>query len=112
MLMGEQEMIHHITLQSILVLQTQILMSVNVEFVHTIVLTLLVLLYALVEKDSTSLLMAGLVLVDTAVNNCACFMTGHMWVCSYFALFVKRVNCLLQFKLCWFPTDFRCSEGS
>ena len=69
MLMGEQEMIHHITLQSILVLQTQILMSVNVESVHTTVLTLLVLLYALVEKDSTSLLMAGLVLVDTAVNN-------------------------------------------
>lgn len=69
MLMGEQEMIHHITLQSILVLQTQILMSVNMESVHTTVLTLLVLLYALVEKDSTSLLMAGLVLVDTAVNN-------------------------------------------
>ena len=67
--MGEQEMIHHITLQSILVLQTQILMSVNMESVHTTVLTLLVLLYALVEKDSTSLLMAGLVLVDTAVNN-------------------------------------------
>ena len=39
------------------------------ETVHTTVLTLLVLLYALVEKDSTSLLMAGLVLVDTAVNN-------------------------------------------
>ena len=69
MLMGEQEMIHHITLQSILVLQTQILMSVNMESVHTTVLTLLVLLYALVKKDSTSLLMAGLVLVDTAVNN-------------------------------------------
>lgn len=69
MLMGVQKMIHHVMLQSILVLQTQILMSVNVETVHTTVLTLLVLLYALVEKDSTSLLMAGLVLVDTAVNS-------------------------------------------
>ena len=52
----------HIPLHFILVLQ-QMLMSVNVETVHTTVLTLLVLLYALVEKGSTSPLMAGIVLV-------------------------------------------------
>lgn len=50
------------------------------EPVHIPVLTLLVLLYALVQKDSTSLLMAGLALVNTALNNSAGFMTGPIWL--------------------------------
>ena len=44
------------------------LMSVNVGTVHTPVLTVLVLLCALVKKDSTSLLMAGLALVSIHFN--------------------------------------------
>ena len=54
-------------LHLIFVLQ-QMLMSVNVGTVHTPVLTVLVLLGALVKKDSTSLLMAGLALVSIHFN--------------------------------------------
>ena len=54
-------------LHLIFVLQ-QMLMSVNVGTVHTPALTVLVLLCALVKKDSTSLLMAGLALVSIHFN--------------------------------------------
>ena len=60
------------------------------ETVHTTVLTLLVLLYALVEKDSTSLLMAGLVLVIMHLSTNLAML--HDWTMNIITLPVSDIQ--------------------